>query len=190
MKSWPLYLRLQAGELRESPAYNTPNFARGSLLIGPSPEEEARLHQTVTGEITVLSLPLDMHEMPFDNGTFKAVYSSNVLEHSFAPYVALMECRRVLGSNGAAHFTMPRFAGPEGGEGPLHLHCLTADVWSELLHKTGFDVVEQAELDGHYEPRAGYHVFHCRAVQPPPPHDRMLATISRWVDDGRPPFNP
>jgi SAM-dependent methyltransferase len=118
----------------------------------------------------------DIHDMPFPSGTFAYLFNSNVLEHCFAPYIALLECRRVLIAGGRTHFVLPTFAGREGGKGPFHLHCLDEAVWSELLRKTGLPVAEYTfEAGGEdTEGGAGYQHYHCVADAPPPPHNVLL----------------
>lgn len=132
------------------------------LLIGPGGLNEVEaMRRVATGAFDVLTaharealrydgtyrtIVADMHDMPMSSGAYDLVYASNVLEHAFAPYIALMEIRRVLSSDhGRAYFVLPSFAGGEGGKGPFHLHCLTREVWEELLRKTGF-VINEARI--------------------------------------------
>lgn len=119
----------------------------------------------------------DMHDMPYQSGAFGFVYASNVLEHALAPYVALMEIRRVLAENGVAYLVMPSFAGMEGGRGPFHLHCLTQEVWTELLRKTGLVVADVHVQQGLDDSTAHYVHYRCVAGRPPPPHDRVLLEL-------------
>lgn len=119
----------------------------------------------------------DIHNMPYVNGIYDYILALNVLEHCFAPYIALMECRRVLKETGTACFLMPSFHGSEGGIGPFHLHCLTEEVWGQLLVKVGLDAIATAVLHGDVQPEDFYLKFLCRAVTPPPPHDQILRDI-------------
>lgn len=163
--------------------------AENALVIGPgSPRECEVIRKSVTGSLCTLTAHKpeakilqdsgivheaaygDMHDMPFPAASFDLIYASNVFEHAFAPYVALMECRRVARDGAVAILILPEFDGPEGGVGPFHLHCLDRRVWAELLRKTGWLVNRE-----HYEPGGeapgGYHHFYCTAVVPPHPHD-------------------
>lgn len=119
----------------------------------------------------------DIHYMPYGSGTFQFLHASNVLEHSLAPYVALIECRRVLIPGGVASFVLPSFEGREGGKGPFHLHCLTKDVWLELLRKTGFTVSDTHVQPGGDDPDAHYVHYRCVATEPPHPHGIILNEI-------------
>ncbi len=117
----------------------------------------------------------DVHDMPYPTAIFTVVFTSNVLEHVFAPYLALMECRRVVVSGGFAYHAIPEFEGPEHGVGPFHLHCLTEPVWRELLAKTGWavqSVQRVARGDGHV-----YMHFLCTAIELPPIHARVLQAV-------------
>ncbi len=167
-----------------------------ALVIGPGgPDEVRQLTEAVhpaagwfalsshAPEVEALrALPLtaelgDMHDMPYQSGAFDLVYASNVLEHALAPYCALMEIRRVLRPGGIAYLVMPSFAGPEGGAGPFHLHCLSREVWFELLRKTGLGVADVVRQPGVDDSDAHYWHFRCLAHPPPPPHDRVLREL-------------
>lgn len=208
---WQIYLDLQASPYdRDGASYRGAEMlpggvGQGTLVIGPGgPEEIGVLRPRVPNPVTALTvfpgevgrihgvypdvetLVGDMHDMPFSAGRFETVFSSNVLEHSFAPYVALTECRRVLKSGGQATFVLPSFVGVEGGAGPYHLHCLTREVWCELLRKTGF-VVERAPIVRtvwdeitELEAQPHYVQYYCRAVEPPWPHDELLRRVDEY----------
>lgn len=167
-----------------------------SLLIGPGGTDEVLAFRgKVEGELHVLTAYEpeaqaigqrietvcvsvgDMHDMPFETGAFGFLHAANVLEHAFAPYIALTECRRVLRDGGCANFVLPSFEGEHGGHGPFHLHCLTRDVWIELLHKTGLEVADTWRQEGVVDPTAHYIHYRCIAVTPPHPHDKLRNEI-------------
>lgn len=166
----------------------------GALIIGPGGVPEVRalsfmprpLHVLTAhrpeAEVVRAACPWthvdvgDIHDMPYNAGVVDVVYASNVLEHCFAPYIALLECRRVLREGGLASLVVPTFDGPEGGRGPFHLHCLDERVWAELLRKTGL-AVANTQIEAGAEPGAGYIHYRCVAVTPPHPHDKLLAQI-------------
>lgn len=198
---WNLYLNLQSSMTLEGGIASEPGESimegspatLGTLLIGPSrlEVETLRLHGKPT---TVLSLrveddpkvnddPLlnfvvgDMHDMPFPTGSFERILASNVMEHCLSPYIALMECRRVVVKEGTTTFVVPSFAGREGGVGPFHLHCLDENVWIELLRKTGFAITHKRVEIGFEDPSASYYCFTCEAVDLPFPHDHVLRRL-------------
>jgi SAM-dependent methyltransferase len=145
-----------------------------SVLTAHQPEADAIQREVRDRAVVEVG---DIHDMPYQTGAFGLVFASNVLEHCLAPYIALMECRRVLQEGGLGLFILPSFEGREGGVGPFHLHCLDRDVWGELLHKTGFGVADAEVQRGEDDSTAAYYHFHCVAVTPPPPHDRVLQEI-------------
>ncbi len=117
----------------------------------------------------------DIHDMPFPSGSMAGVFQSNVMEHVFAPYIALMECRRVTRLGGFGYFAIPEFEGPEHGPGEFHLHCLTDPVWRQLLAKTGWQVERVPRAikgDGHC-----YSHYICTARAVPFPHSGALERI-------------
>jgi len=183
-----------------------------TLVIGPGGLNEVEALQRAGADVVAVTahppealylrdhavrcMTADVHDLPFQSGWFDFVYAANVMEHAFAPYIALMESRRVVRLGGRVFFLFPSFEGREGGTGPFHLHCLDVTVWGELLRKTGHQVDEtwdcrsttpisvQALLsrhpDGSFAERTGcawYVGYVCTAVVPPSPHDRVLSAL-------------
>lgn len=206
LPSWPIFMKLQAsiayGESLASSGDTTAvteylarlrkdKAIRRSLIIGPGDEKEVRALAPFLGELCALTLHPpeaaairianvdvgDIHNMPYQNGVFDFLFASNVLEHAFAPYVALMECRRVLASDGIAYFIMPSFAGAEGGTNPFHLHCLTRQVWTELLRKCGLALTDVVVEQGQVDDNAHYLHFRCAVTDPPHPHNAILQEL-------------
>ncbi|MFO1405031.1 MAG: methyltransferase domain-containing protein [Azonexus sp.] len=54
---------------------------------------------------------VDIHNLPYGDGTFDLVVHSDTLEHVLNPVHALIECRRVLRPGGAVCFTVPLIVG-------------------------------------------------------------------------------
>jgi SAM-dependent methyltransferase len=54
---------------------------------------------------------VDMHSLPYADGSFDLVIHSDTLEHVSNPIHALTECKRVLKSTGALCFTVPMVVG-------------------------------------------------------------------------------
>ena len=164
-----------------------------SLIVGPGgPHEITALVDVLPPPLSVLTAHApereiieraivhvgDMHATPFPAKSFECVFSSNVLEHALSPYVALLECRRILRDGGIAYFIMPSFDGHQGGVGDFHLFCLDERVWRELLRKTGFELLDTERQDGLPPQEDSYYIhYRCRAVAPPAPHDRVLAEV-------------
>lgn len=110
----------------------------------------------------------DVHEMPFRNGTFHTIWHANVLEHAFAPFIALMEMRRVAVDGALGYFVIPSFGGDEGGVGPLHVSCLAIHEWEELMRKAGWNPIDRVDQPGGGGIEA-YHHFRCTAARPKGP---------------------
>lgn len=182
-----------------------PQTPGNALIIGPGGPGEVRLWKARGHRLTVLTAHPheaevlrrryepevqvycnDIHDMPFAHGIFDSVAAFNVLEHSLAPYIALLECRRVLRYRGTAVFSLPSFSGAEGGRGPFHLHCLTEEVWTELLTKVGLPPERQMIEPGGVDKTAFYINYTCRAERPPEPHCTILRDIMEYKSHGRP----
>lgn len=118
----------------------------------------------------------DVHDLDWTTGLFNLVFSSNVLEHAFSPYGALLEIRRVLRPGGTIYSVIPTWDTDGGGNAPWHVHCLDLKQWRQLHHWTGFatDMVQEV-----HEPSVPGDYFHIRAkaVEPPTPHDEVLKRL-------------
>lgn len=75
----------------------------------------------------------DMHDLPFPQKTFDAVYSKEVLEHSPCPYLALLEINRVLKPDGQFFHHIPW--GWDKQRDWYHFSCFPPDVWCDLMRK-------------------------------------------------------
>lgn len=93
----------------------------------------------------------DMHDIPFDNGTFDAIYCSHTLEHSIAPYVALCEFNRVLKNKGLVFIQVPE-EGNYWTSCHFHYFCPTVRQLAGLLHKTGFSSIRQWRSEWTFSP--------------------------------------
>lgn len=80
----------------------------------------------------------DMHDLPFENNAFEAVYSKETLEHSACPILALLEINRVLRSGGEFFFMIP--TGWAKQRDWYHLSCFPEYVWCDLFRKAYLDV--------------------------------------------------
>jgi SAM-dependent methyltransferase len=80
----------------------------------------------------------DMHDLEFSSGTFDFVYGSQVLEHSPAPIVALIQINRVLKKDGGGFFWMPTDEGNRKAK--YHYSCFPEYIWEDLFGKAGFKI--------------------------------------------------
>lgn len=106
---------------------------------------------------------IDMHAMPFAEGTFDVVTHSDTLEHVADPVRALAECRRILTPNGALCFTIPiivdrmtrsRAGLPKSYHGNPDIRAedyvvhweFGADAWTRVM-EAGFSSVQTIAVD-------------------------------------------
>jgi len=91
-----------------------------------------RPHEVVEG-ITLM----DMHDLRFPPNTFDAIYSTQTMEHGYAPYLVLLECWTVLRDGGTLFAVMPC---PDEHLVETHPTMLTCLQWSTLMSHAGFNV--------------------------------------------------
>ena len=106
---------------------------------------------------------IDMHHLPFPDGSFDLVIHSDTLEHVAQPVVALESCRRVLAVGGRLCFTVPVIVGrltrSRAGLPPSYhgnsevspedflVHTeYGADAWTQVL-RAGFTHVTVNQID-------------------------------------------
>lgn len=97
---------------------------------------------------------VDMHDLPFEDGSYDLVIHSDTLEHVSDPVKALKECRRLLAAEGRLCFTVPAIVGrlsrsrqglaksyhgnPEDGRDDFLVHTeFGADAWCYVM-RAGF----------------------------------------------------
>lgn len=97
----------------------------------------------------------DMHDLPFGEGSFDAVYTDQVFEHSFAPFIVLLEIFSILRDGGLFYLTMPKFEERHTPNNPNtieakwishhHPSMLSPNVFTQMFEKTGFEVIDKNE---------------------------------------------
>ncbi|MDM0038527.1 methyltransferase domain-containing protein [Variovorax sp. J22G21] len=84
---------------------------------------------------------VDMHALPYADGTFDLVIHSDTLEHVPNPVHGLKECRRVLRAGGALCFTVPIIVGRMTRDRtglPKSFHGDAATATDDLIVQTEF----------------------------------------------------
>ena len=84
----------------------------------------------------------DMHGLPFSQ-KFDAIFASNVLEHSPAPFLALLHWRKFLKKGGWLVLVMPS---KEWLKEYYHFSVLTHSQTKDLLEKAGFRLLAGPEF--------------------------------------------
>jgi 2-polyprenyl-3-methyl-5-hydroxy-6-metoxy-1,4-benzoquinol methylase len=93
----------------------------------------------VVGENVVIA---DMHILPWQNNFFDIIAGFQVLEHSYSPVIFLLECNRLLVTNGELHIETPSSKYHSLGDWLHHIFCPTPRQLICLMLKTGF-IIEQ-----------------------------------------------
>ena len=88
-------------------------------------------------------------QIPYDDSTFNVVRMWSVLEHTISPRKALLECNRILKSDGYLLLYVPNFGSLDSRmfgkwwgslEVPRHIHHFKYNTLELYLEKTGFKV--------------------------------------------------
>lgn len=91
-------------------------------------------------------------QLSFDSSYFDVVTAFDVLEHLSSPELAIAECYRVLKSGGIFIFSAPnttsygfkwKKAGWFGYRDSTHISVLSSKQWSQLLQKSGFNIIDK-----------------------------------------------
>ena len=104
---------------------------------------------------------MDQSSLEYPDQVFDTLWCRHCLEHSIFPYFTLSEFHRVLKPGGLLYVEVPA---PDTScahqQNPNHYSVLGKSMWLQLMHRSGFVVVEQ--LDINFEVPAGpdtYWVF-------------------------------
>ncbi len=90
----------------------------------------------------------DMHNLPFDDGSFDGIYCRECFEHSVAPFIALCEMNRVLRAGGYVLINLPW---EEWIREDSHYSVLTPSQMREMFFKCKFVVAKEGRTaKGHY----------------------------------------
>ena len=57
----------------------------------------------------IMFIDCDMHDLPFTEDSFDAIYCNQVFEHTFSPFLFLLECWCVLREGGLFYLSIPDF---------------------------------------------------------------------------------
>ena len=145
-----------AGESAISGVPAAPRTALGSVVGVDVAEAALRRARARHPALTFALAPID-GALPFDNGSFDVVWSSEVIEHVADTARWLSEVRRVLVPRGRLVLTTPShgrlrlaLGGIERYSEPLgdHLHLYSARSLRELLGEFGFGDVDVRAVAG------------------------------------------
>jgi len=93
----------------------------------------------------------DMHDLPFLGDSFDAIYTNQVYEHAFAPFIFLLECWSVLRVGGILFVCIPCFEERHTKNSPgtmeaqwishHHPSLFPGAVNRQMFEKTGFEIM-------------------------------------------------
>lgn len=111
--------------------------------LGEGPREREML-QKLGYDVTAITVrswqhatQMDMHDLTFAPESFDVIYGCQVYEHSYAPWLALMESWIVLRPHGILFANMPL---PTQNDVSTHPTMLTLEQWKRIYTYCGFNV--------------------------------------------------
>jgi len=96
----------------------------------------------------------DMHDLPFPSESFDAVYMNHTFEHSYTPFIFLLELYCILRQNGRIWISGPEFKeinDPTIGEVNRlyhhHPNTLCYNLLKQMFESTGFKIIYNKKID-------------------------------------------
>jgi SAM-dependent methyltransferase len=103
--------------------------------------------ENINDDIPGLSFNIDMHNLKIllpiisDHNKYDAIFTLQTFEHALAPFMLILECRRVLRDGGRIFIDVPDPDDQVMLETLQHSSVLYANQWKALFTKAGFKVV-------------------------------------------------
>lgn len=112
---------------------------------------------------------MDQSFLEFKEEEFDGIWARHVLEHSFMPYFTLNEYRRILKQDGILYIEVPAVDTIFKHEtNPNHYSILTENMWFNLLHKSGFEILETKQWKLDFNEKSDfYYVFFAKKTDKP-----------------------
>jgi 2-polyprenyl-3-methyl-5-hydroxy-6-metoxy-1,4-benzoquinol methylase len=95
----------------------------------------------------------DMHDLPFTSNTFDSIYTNQVFEHAYAPFIFLLECYCVLKPGGLMYIRTPSFRERHEPNDPSSLEAsyishhhpsmFSPNIYQQMFEKAGFNIVKR-----------------------------------------------
>ena len=121
----------------------------------------------------------DMHDLPFIEDSFDAIYCNQVFEHTFSPFIFLLECWCVLREGGLFYMSIPNFEEKHTKNDPStiysswishhHPSLFPDNVNVQMFDKTGFELLSSIPSGGSFLlkklPKSALHSSVQRAIK-------------------------
>lgn len=133
---------------------------QGRKAVGVTLSQEDVAACRAKGHECLLS---DIGDVPLDSGSVELVWARHAIEHSVAPFLALLEFNRLLSDGGGVYLEVPAAGLTRRHEwNPNHYAVMGIDMWAALLVRAGFEVFRTAniEFDLSLNGRVDHEVFH------------------------------
>lgn len=147
-EKYPKMLNIGAGEGLETRVlkdlgYDVTGIVRGEINLEYAHKNYPDIH----------FIEADMHDLPFLNESFDAVYMNQTFEHSYAPFIFLLELYSILKPSGRIWTAMPEFKeidDPTIGEpnklSHHHPNTLCYNLLKQLFESTGFKIIQNTSI--------------------------------------------
>jgi len=91
---------------------------------------------------------MDQTFLDFEPESFDLVWNRHCIEHSISPLLTLSSLYDVLMPGGLLYIEVPApDTVAQHQKNPNHYSVLTKSMWSELIRRSGFNLLEQMDLD-------------------------------------------
>lgn len=143
---FPVMLNIGAGEGLETKILHDLGYTSIGIING---ETNSKFAKQNYGNMKILFVKHDMHDLPFKSESINAVYMNHTFEHSYAPFIFLIELYCVLKPNGRMWIAMPDFKEITdqtiSGESKIshhHPNILCTNLFSQFFQTTGFKILQ------------------------------------------------
>jgi len=147
-KKFNKILDIGVGEGKETSILKELGYSPTGIITGEANKAWASEHYP-----GIEFIDCDMHDLPFPKDSFDAIYTNQVFEHAYAPFIFLLECYSVLRRGGLFYICTPKFEERLTPNNPdtldaqwishHHPSVFPANVYRQLFEKTGFNVLMQ-----------------------------------------------
>ena len=136
-------LDIGAGEGKETSILKDLGYNPTGIITGEDNKRWAKEHYH-----GIEFIDCDMHDLPFPNNSFDAIYTNQVFEHAYAPFIFLLECYSVLKPGGLFYICTPKFEDRTSQNDPgtldaqwvshHHPSIFSPNIYRQMFEKTGF----------------------------------------------------